>query len=71
MISSKFWREYSQEESVPRYGELMRRRLAHTLRKRTRVRTRAGSMVAYVRSRRVFSIASRFSMPMSQAMPNC
>lgn len=59
-----------QDDSVPRYGELMRRRLAHTLRKRTSVLTLAGSMVAYVSSKRVFSIARRFSIPMSQAIPN-
>lgn len=38
-------------------------------RKSTRVRTRAGSIVAYVSSRRVFSSARRFSKPISHAMP--
>jgi hypothetical protein len=57
-------------ESVPRYGLLIRRLLLQTLTNRTIVRTRAGSTVAYVRSRRVFSSASRFSKPMSHAIPN-
>jgi len=58
------------DDKVPRYGELIFRRLLHTLRNNTNVLTLAGSMVAYVNNNLVFSNANLFSNPMSHAIPN-
>ena len=49
--------------------EIPQRKLWYVQNK-TKVRTLAGSIVAYVNSSLVFSIASLFSIPISHAMPN-